>query len=108
MGFKVIPSEFFQKDFKRLWKKYPSLTTDVQKLGESLEDNPTQGQALGQNCYKIRLSISSKNQGKSGGARVITCVKIVDEIAYLIAIYDKSDMENISNDELKLRLKGIL
>lgn len=32
------------------------------------------GIPLGKNCYKIRLKISSKNSGKSGGARIITHV----------------------------------
>jgi len=50
--------------------------------------------------YKVRVAIKSKGRGKSGGARVITMVKVVDEIVILAAIYDKSDMESISDKEL--------
>lgn len=59
-----------------------------------------QGISLGQDCFKIRLAIKSKGKGKSGGARLITCVKIVQETAYLLTIFDKSEQENISNKDL--------
>ncbi len=51
------------------------------------------------------MAISSKGKGKSGGSRVITCVKVVNEDIYLLAIYDKSDKENISDKELDLLLQ---
>ncbi len=78
-------------------------------LIHSLEENPTQGEPLGKDCYKVRMAITSKGKGKSGGSRVITCVKIVNQTAYLLTIYDKSDKENISDKELDelLRLAGI-
>jgi hypothetical protein len=41
------------------------------------------------------LAISSKNKGKSAGARIITCVKIHDEVITLISIYDKSEQADI-------------
>ena len=65
------------------------------------------GEPLGKDCYKIWLSIASKGKGKSGGARVITCVKIIDERIFLMAIYDKSKMENIDDLILKERLKSL-
>ena len=51
------------------------------------------------------MAITSKAQGKSGGARIITCVKVTQENIFLIAIYDKGDMENIDDSILKSRLK---
>ncbi|MFP4557645.1 MAG: type II toxin-antitoxin system RelE/ParE family toxin [Bacteroidales bacterium] len=56
------------------------------------------------------MAITSKGKGKSGGSRVITCVKIVKQTAYLLSIYDKSDKENISDKELDelLRLAALL
>ncbi|MFN8344891.1 MAG: type II toxin-antitoxin system RelE/ParE family toxin [Spirosomataceae bacterium] len=73
---------------------------------ENLLENPQQGTPLGKNLYKIRMPIASKGQGKSGGARVITCVKILKEKIFLVAIYDKSEMEVISEKELSERLKN--
>jgi mRNA-degrading endonuclease YafQ of YafQ-DinJ toxin-antitoxin module len=32
----------FQRDFKQLRKKYPSLPSDLANLGESLKENPQQ------------------------------------------------------------------
>jgi hypothetical protein len=92
---------------KRLLKKYHSLAQDFANLLESLQNNPTQGTSLGNDCYKIRMAISSKNKGKSGGARVITCVKIVKNRLYLLTIYDKSDKENIEDKELDAVLRAI-
>ncbi|WP_309331967.1 hypothetical protein [Mucilaginibacter sp.] len=43
------------------------------------------------------MKISSKNKGKSGGSRVITCVKITDQEITLISIYDKSEQDTISD-----------
>jgi hypothetical protein len=48
-----------------------------------------------------------KGKGKSGGARVITCVKIVGGFVYLLTTYSKSEKENISNKELHELLKGL-
>jgi hypothetical protein len=59
------------------------------------------GDEIIQNCFKIRMAITSKGKGKSGGARIITFVYIQDETVYLLSIYDKSDKENISNKELR-------
>ena len=103
----IIPSSKFLREFKKLKKKYPSLFNDVDKLTESLQENPTMGKPLGRDCYKVRMAISSKNQGKSGGARVITCVKIVDDTLYLLSIYDKSEQENIPDDEIDAVLKSL-
>jgi hypothetical protein len=77
------------------------------KLGDELLLNPQMGEPLGKDCYKIRLSVASKGKGKSGGARVITCVKIIDERIFLMAIYDKSEMENIDDLVLKERLRSL-
>lgn len=73
----------------------------------SLEEDPLMGTALGNNFYKIRIKITSKGKGKSGGGRIITCVKIVQETVYLAAIYDKSEKQTLSDAELKLLAKQI-
>jgi hypothetical protein len=65
------------------------------------------GIAIGNDCYKIRMAITSKGKGKSGGARVITFVQIIETTIYLLSIYDKADTSNISDKILKERLKGL-
>jgi hypothetical protein len=110
MSYKLIITPAFERDAKPLHKKYKSLKNDLADLFESLEKEPEQGSALGKDCYKIRMTIASKGKGKSGGARVITCVKILAENIFLLTIYDKSDKEDISNSELKelLKMAGLI
>lgn len=66
MSYSVRPLPTFQKQAKRLIKKFKSLAQELHKLNEKLEENPNQGTPIGQNCYKIRLAIRSKGRGKSG------------------------------------------
>ncbi len=106
MSYNIIPTSSFKRKFKTLLKKYKSLTVDFNNALEELEKNEKAGTPLGNNCYKLRLAIKSKGKGKSGGARVITCVKVVNETIYLISIFDKSNKENISDKELEELLKN--
>jgi hypothetical protein len=107
MPFAIILSENFEKRVKRLSKKYNSLEDDILTLLDDLEANPRLGEPLGQDCFKIRLNIKSKKAGKSGGGRVITCLKIIDEQITLLTIFDKSEQETISESELNALLKKI-
>ncbi len=108
MSFKVQNTDRFAKELKRLVKKYPSLKSEFVDLVLSLEKNPIQGSPVGGGFYKIRISIASKGKGKSGGARVITYVKIIDEVVYLATIYDKSEKEDIEKSELNEILQSFL
>lgn len=101
MSYSISTIPLFDKQAKRLSKKYPSLKNDLTNLVEKLSHDPKQGIALGKNFYKIRLAIASKGKGKSGGARVITYVKIAHHTVYLTAIFDKSDKNTITDKELE-------
>lgn len=107
MSYKVDTIASFRKEAKKLIKKYPSLKNELAELGNQLSTDPTAGTALGNNCYKIRLAIASKEKGKSGGARVITHFYVADNTVFLLSIYDKSDQENISDSQIKALLKLI-
>lgn len=107
MSYKVKLTPKFEKEIKRLVKKYPSLKTEYPELIASVKDDPMQGTAIGNNCYKMRVAIVSKGKGKSGGARVITYVQIVEANVYLLTIFDKSEQENISDKELNELLRYI-
>jgi len=72
-----------------------------------LKTAPAQGVPLGNNCFKIRLAIGSKGRGKSGGARVITCLQVVQTSVYLLTVYDKSQQDSITDKELLELLKWI-
>ena len=100
MSYKVKSIEVFERQAKKLIRKYPSLKSELLMLVEELKDNPKQGTAIGKSCYKIRLAIKSKGKGKSGGARVITNFVLASDAVYLLSIYDKSDQENLLSKEL--------
>jgi mRNA-degrading endonuclease RelE of RelBE toxin-antitoxin system len=101
MDYKIKTIPEFEKQVKRLYKKYPSLVKDLLNLISTLKKNPNQGIALGHNCFKIRLSIQSKGKGKSGGARVISCVISINKEVFLLNIYDKAEKDSISKAELE-------
>lgn len=65
---------------------------------------------MGRDCYKVRVRIAAKGKGKSGGARAITCVKIIGEQIFLLTIYDKSEQDSILDNERDdlLRENGLL
>ena len=103
--FGYIPS--FAKELKTLCKKYKSLKKDFEALKEEIETNPNIGVSVGEGLRKIRLNISSKNKGKSGGARVITHEILVEidhqetmSVAF-ISIYDKSEYDTVDLDIVK-------
>jgi len=62
----------FMKEAKRLRKRYASFEGDLAQLFSELTANPKLGTDLGGGVRKIRMRISSKGKGKSGGARVIS------------------------------------
>jgi hypothetical protein len=105
------PTKQFKKSFKALYKKIPSLSSDYRKFEAAFSENPKLGTDLGGGFRKVRISVQSKNKGKSGGARIITyemCVKQQENIIILIDIYDKNEKETISEKEYTDILKRFL
>ena len=106
MSYDVIITPDFRKFFKQLYKKYPSLKDDLSKLIDKLENDYLIGTPLGNNLFKVRFAIESKNKGKSSGARVIYFYFSMDKEIYLIHIFDKSEIENVSKNTLMKILKN--
>ena len=74
--------------------------------------NPYQGADLGHGLRKVRMAVSAKGKGKSGGARVITLILAYSEEESeigLLYIYDKSEQESLTDKELSdiLRENGL-
>ncbi|HEY8937793.1 MAG TPA: type II toxin-antitoxin system RelE/ParE family toxin [Cyclobacteriaceae bacterium] len=107
MAYSIEVTSIFKKQAKRLVKKFPSLKNELQILIDDLAIKPEQGTSLGNHCYKIRIAISSKGKGKSGGARIITHVQIINQKVFLLSIYDKSEQDNITDKEISDMLKPI-
>ena len=107
MKYEVVTIPPFEKQLKHLSRKYPSIKEDLRKIGERLSENPFVGQPLGNNCFKIRINISSKVKGKSGGGRIITHIYNFESKVFLLTIYDKSEKADLTDSELKELLKHI-
>lgn len=107
MSYNVYLTHRFEKELKRLVKKHPSIKQDFRQLIESLEENPILGFSLGKNCYKIRMAISSKGKGKSGGSRIISYVYFENEVVYLLTIYDKNEKADLKTNELKEMIESL-
>lgn len=104
-------TEDFLRQMKHLRKKYPSLEKDYAALLDELEANPMAGIDLGGGVHKVRMAIASKGKGKSGGARVITyCVSRIGDMVKvnMLAVYDKSEVENVSDVYIQSLLKSLL
>ncbi len=101
MSFEVVTVRPFDRELKRLVKRFPSLKKEIVALGAALAVHPHMGTALGNSCYKIRLAIASKGKGKSGGGRVITHVHIAGKRVFLLSIFDKSEKDTLTDKELK-------
>jgi hypothetical protein len=99
-------TKLFEQQAKRLTKKYPSLAFEIPTALIPLINNQLESfDAMPKGFYKIRVPIASKGVGKRGGARIVAHVRIVDDMAYLVSIYDKADFENVADDVLKEFLK---
>jgi len=110
MNYTFKQSPEFEKQAKRLNKRYPSFMKDFLDLLVSLKENPFQGVDLGSGIRKIRMQITSKGKGKSAGARVITLnvnVDIENMVVAFLYIYDKSEMQNVSDRFLQQIIKNI-
>jgi mRNA-degrading endonuclease RelE of RelBE toxin-antitoxin system len=118
MNCRDVAISAFRKDAKKLLKKYASLKSELEFLGNQLLENPRLGKHIHENTYKIRLSVKSKGKGKSGGLRVITHIVEIelqveekeneqDITVFLVAIYDKSEMEDISESKLKALIQEV-
>lgn len=104
MNFDIIPTSGFSKSLKALAKKYRSIKQDIDDFFNSLQKNPFQGDELTPGIRKIRMAITSKGRGKSGGARVITYTVVISEYrgrVYLIDIYDKADFSTVNVSLIK-------
>ena len=112
MNVKIEPLPTFKREAKRLNKHYASFADDYERFINELEANPRLGTDLGGGLRKIRMAITLKGKGKSGGARVIsfTVVVAVEESEInLLYIYDKAERSSISKKEIEelLRLNGL-
>jgi hypothetical protein len=101
----ILIRKTFIRAAKKINKRYALLWRDIDALVETLVQNPTQGVDLGNGFYKIRMTITGKISGKSGGARVITYLyepetDTENTVLHLVYLYDKTDTNSISKNDM--------
>jgi mRNA-degrading endonuclease RelE of RelBE toxin-antitoxin system len=108
MSYSIILTHRFEKEIKRLVKKFSTLKSEFTELISDIINNPKTGTYIGNNCYKIRLNIGSKRKGKRGGARGITYLYFKTETIYLLTIYDKSEKHELTPNELLYMIQDLV
>ncbi len=69
MSFNILATTFFEKELKKLAKKYPSLKKDVDALARQLEEQPKSGTPIGMTATKSEWRFLRKekvNQEEQG------------------------------------------
>ena len=94
---RVTTTEAFDRQFKRLARKYRSAEDAVEQLKAQLRQDERPGIAFagaGYDVYKVRLPNRSASRGKSGGFRVVYYVHTADSVI-LISIYSKTEQADM-------------
>ena len=78
---------------------------EYRKIQEELINNPRKGNIIpnGHGLRKLRWGL--KGKGKSGGVRIIYYLWLSHEEFLMIYIYPKSEMEDLSKEQLKILAK---
>ncbi len=106
-SFVIAKTPMFENAFKRLKKRFKSIDKDLDSFLLTIKNIDDLGTPLSNNAYKARIKNSDKQKGKSAGYRLITLLKVVDKKIHLIYIFDKSDFENISDDDLLILINEV-
>ena len=74
---------------------------DAKKLASSgLKPKALKLLELNSNMFKVRVTNSDKNKGKSAGYRLISYLAIVENELHLLYIYDKCKLVNVTEKEV--------
>ena len=105
MKYKYTLSRHFVRQTKKYIKKIPNLKEDILACIKNL--NKQKKIHLGNGIFKIRLSPSAFNKGKSNAFRLIILVVEIKKIITPIAFYFKGDRDAVSKKEIILHKKII-
>jgi len=97
----------FQRQLKRLARKYRRIRIDTQPILNQIEAGSLPGDqvaGVGATVFKVRVPNSDAKRGRSGGYRIIYYLQTDDDIV-LLSIYSKSEQGDISSSELQSLLR---
>jgi len=111
--FKTIRLEPFQKELKKILKKFPKAKKRIEGEINSLSENagnryPDFGDSL--EVRKIRFGLPEYKIGKSNGLRIVCLFLIMDKKRIPLVVYHKKSIgkEQEVNKMIKQRLKEVL
>lgn len=96
----VVEQELYKKAIKKLSKTYRNIDLDVKDFLKSINTKEDLGIELKSNVFKVRVSNSNKNKGKSAGYRLISYFEIIENELHLLYIYDKSKLVNVTEKQV--------
>jgi len=111
MSYELIPTPIYEKSIKNYYrkKKFTKIYDDLAPVLELLEKGTLLGDKIADlklgtshSVYKLRISNSNINKGKSSGYRLIYYVVSDEGIIYLLNLYfKKSDNDVIDEKEIR-------
>ncbi len=107
MNYSLQTTDDFDREIKKLSKKFPSLKNDFQSIIDNIEKELILADDLGEGFRKIRINIKSKGKGSSGGGRIITYETIIavnNKLVLFALIYNKGDYDTFDLSVLKKNL----
>lgn len=107
MNYSLQTTDDFDREIKKLNKKFPSLKNDFQNIIDNIEKELILADDLGEGFRKIRINIKSKGKGSSGGGRIITYETIIavnNKLVLFALIYNKGDYDTVDLTVLKKNL----
>jgi len=72
---------------------------NIQEIENIIIENPTAGDVIEGTGGMRKLRYALQNKGKSGGARIIYINYLTYHKSYLIAVFQKSEIKNLSKAE---------
>ena len=100
MKLQIVEKTLYKKSLKKLSKHYKNIEADVDNFLNSITSKEDLGIELKSNVFKVEIKNSNKNKGKSAGYRLISYLAIVENQLQLLYIYDKSKIENLTENEI--------
>jgi len=100
---RVQATRRFQRNLRKLSKKYPNIRQDVQPILQQIQQGQVLGDRLskiGYEVFKLRVRNSDIQKGKSGGYRLIYYLKTARSVI-LLTVYSKSQQANIAADNIQ-------
>lgn len=107
MNYSLQTTDDFDREIKKLSKKFPSLKNDFQNIIDNIEKELALADDLGEGFRKIRINIKSKGKGSSGSGRIITYETIIainNKLVLFALIYNKGEYDTVDLSILKKNL----